>query len=329
MKTLFLILSVLAVGWMARPTAPKANQPADLVFARMQSTPILSPSGTNGEIDFANPDFYYDTNRSRWMANVSIWTGSNWAMGLAYSTNLTNWTKEPANPVMVPAAEDDNYICSNGSVVNIGTNYFHLYQSGNGFERVKIRVAHSANLTNWTRVGIALDRSAGTWESDGVFDPRVVVASDGSLVMYYSGSASNNFRSYAKATSTDGTNWTRRGVINTPFNQPGSGEPAWFNDGAATYLLSDDKANIGDPRRIIYVRGRNDTNYTAATTRTALLGGANAWESVQVFDSCPVYHAGHVWMMYAGGTNTSPDDATGSNIGMAVAPFSPGQASVP
>jgi len=160
-------------------------------------TPVLS-AGAEGEWDgqlVGNPTVLYDgAHYHLWYAGWLAPEG-HWRIGHATSTNGLDWTKDAANPVLVPGSEGDwdDYHVTAPSVLYDGE-IFHLWYAGwdgpdySGDSYGRIGYALSPNGTDWTKSvqNPVLDPTGGTWDPQWAVDPEVIF--DGDLYhLWYSG----------------------------------------------------------------------------------------------------------------------------------------------
>lgn len=294
------------------------------------SNPILTlgANGTWEDVDVANPDVFFDTPNNRWVMNYSGFDGTKWQTGLAYSTDLLNWTKEAANPVFALGVSEGN-IAANGSIAYKSGTYYLAYQAGKS-GATRICAASSPDLINWTRMNstnpvLALG-SAGQFDEKDTFDPFVRLMPDGvTFEMFYGGDNNASARGIGRATSTDFVTWTKSGVLfSTPTwaNFAGNlGEPSVLFNTGSSYTIFTDTA-ITDGARFISQWTTSDSGSTWQSKIKAVDKGASGWNSAQVFDSFPVLYNGILYMFFAGGTVTGGNANLNAQIGVSTMPWS-------
>lgn len=301
-------------------------------FTKYAGNPIITKNTGNYDSgDIANPDVFRDSLNHRWVMNYSAYgtipsdASAKWRMCLAYSNNLLNWTKEPANPVFSPIA-GEGYISSNGSIVYKNGLYYHFYQTGNSGDlpSTKIRLATSTNLINWTRQNggnpIILPGATGSFDATACYDPCVRIGTDGeTFEMYYA--AYNTSNSIGFATSTDGVNWNKHGRIMSP--------QGWF-----TALSEPSGTRIGDAMYMTFDAAKSDPSLRsiggAVTFDEAkswqyfgfmLTKSNSGWDNAQVFDSYLLLNNKTWYLFYGGGITASGTQGMQSQIGVATAPY--------
>ena len=309
-----LVESYLMARWITHPR-----------LTRYAGNPIIGISGTPGvgweSVDVANPHVFYDTPNARWVMNYSgnrSISGNDWGTGLAYSTDLLTWAKEPANPVFTWSGGDETNIAANGAIVLKGSTYYLYYHAG--FPGI-IKVATSSNLLSWTRVGVCIDIGAGgAWDESATFDPVARLMSDGTTVeIFYAGRNSGGTRHIGRATSTDGTTFTKQGIA---FDHSGLsdradnfGEPDPLGDTGTSYELWMDRALLDGYRHISrFVTSNSGSTWTFKGNFSP---SGSGWDAVNVFDNAKVVSGGTLYMFYAGSLNPNNVGGVGVQIGVA------------
>ncbi len=164
-------------------------------------------------------------------------------IGLAWSSDLLNWKKDPANPIFTGSGIDGSQDSQGATGPFVwyekGTYYlFYIGLTGKGYEKgVKsLNLATSSDLRTWHRYeGNPIIAPEGKgWRRDAIWHPNVV-KSDGKYFLFFNASGlvrglQEEFIGYAM--STDLLHWS---VDDT--NSPlvvGSGKPgAWDASGRA------------------------------------------------------------------------------------------------
>lgn len=146
-------------------------------------------------------------------------------IGYATSADGRVWTKH--GPVLAPTPFLDGNDLAYPSVVHTASGYWMWY---NGFDGVTDRIytATSPDGTNWTKRGLALDVGpSGSPDSYYVAYPDVLYTSGG-YYMWYTGidSPSPPNSVIMLATSPDGLNWTKLGVV---LDRDPIGSPDGYN----------------------------------------------------------------------------------------------------
>ena len=136
-------------------------------------------------------------------------------LGYATSSDGRNWVKQ--GPALSPTLPSEAGIIAYPEVVKLGAGY-RMWYSGGGPGSYRIFGAMSNDGVSWTKEGVVLDAgTAGSADDQQVWDPSVVVQG-GTFRMWYSGSSSSDPLRYQifLATSSNGVNWTRRGLVLSP-----------------------------------------------------------------------------------------------------------------
>lgn len=87
-----------------------------------------------------------------YMGGSDVSDSGTWNIGLATSTNLVNWTKNPNNPIITGTADTFEDGILEPHVQKFGDTYYMWYQTSeyNG-DRTRIALATSSNKINWTK----------------------------------------------------------------------------------------------------------------------------------------------------------------------------------
>ncbi|HPQ39495.1 MAG TPA: hypothetical protein PLV45_03905 [bacterium] len=158
-------------------------------------------------------------------------------LGLSVSIHAQNPRFElvhyPDAPILTPGFQHpfDTHGVADPELVWDGT-AFRLYYTATGSDDVlRIAVATSGNLMDWTAGGVVLEPAPDTFDRDGVSDPDIVKVGD-RYHMYYT-ARSANWKYIARVSSGDGFQFdsTRRIVLGPSFKQErfdflGVGEPS-------------------------------------------------------------------------------------------------------
>jgi len=170
-------------------------------------------------------------------------------VGLATSTDLVNWTKEPTNPILTPGPPSswDSVHVDNVCVLRIavdesvGKFKWLMWYSGSdgtkyhGITRYQIGLATSSDGIHWTKYegNPVLEEPGG-----GCQDPSVIVH-NGKFYMYYTTSEEAPEKPYQikLAVSDDGIHWEKKGIV-IPAGPPGSWKERATHDASAYKLGS-------------------------------------------------------------------------------------------
>lgn len=184
------------------------------VWVRQGSAPVLNP-GTAGAWDEKGVSFPSVLKEG---STYKMWyTGQDAAgvgrVGYATSPDGIVWTKSLNNPVLNvgSAGSWDAVYAGMASVIKVGSTY-QLWYRGGSTSGGAIGYATSADGLNWAKVGIGISGGSGSWD-DTPYHPEVLF--DGTAYhMWYSGcNLAGDLCQVGYATSTNGAQWTRRGLV--------------------------------------------------------------------------------------------------------------------
>ncbi len=161
-------------------------------WTKFGKNPVLVPGG-NGGWDNWNicpmSIIFNGTHYIMWYGAQAV-PDCNVAMGVATSVDGVNWTKYPANPVLVggPSGWDSAHIFA-GPVIAGGSQYEMWYYGQPRDLPGGIGLATSPDGFSWTKYGgnpVLESGPTGAWDCATVHGPSVV-EKDGHLLMWYSG----------------------------------------------------------------------------------------------------------------------------------------------
>jgi len=271
--------------------------------------------------------------------NYKMWYGGqggsdnagNMSIGYATSPDGLEWTKYSGNPVLGLGADGswDDYYVGYPWVVYDGTTY-HMWYGGAELLHFRIGYATSPDGITWTKHASnpVLDTGAlGSWETEHVITPVVLMLDDTSFFMWYGGTTLP-LGKIGLATSSDGVVWEK-----WPDN-PVMGIGAEWEDGKVfpeAVILIGDTLHMwysGGMLKVVGLGGGQcGTGYATSSdggvtwvkyTGNPVLesGGAGTWDS-----SC----AGVADVLFDGTTYKmwyDSWDGSGGSIGYATAPDS-------
>jgi hypothetical protein len=244
--------------------------------------------------------------------------GAQWGTGLATSPDLLNWTKDPANPIMLPNG-DEGYISGDGSIVYKAGTYYHAYNSGDW----QIRMATSTDLHIWDRKGVIIALGgAGEFDQVSCADICMKLLDDGSFLIVYCGApAGGEPRKFGYATSANGLAWTKRGILFDPLVPSGNhnGEPYLVDTGSQYTIFCDAGLNGSRGRIDEWITVDGGANFYCRPR--VLDKGSLTWEDTQVFDSCVIKVSGKLYMFYAGSHIFQLSQGMGAQIGLAIGDY--------
>ena len=145
-------------------------------------------------------------------------------VGYATSPDGISWTKHPGNPVLAVGAasswEDEDVT---GPTVLKDNGTYQMWYAGNAGSMFRIGHATSIDGIAWIKdpANPVLDvGGVGEWDWLGIYSPDVVKVGD-SYKLWYSGETLPQAWQTGYAESTDGSSWTRKGMM-IPEGPPGT-----------------------------------------------------------------------------------------------------------
>ena len=185
---------------------------------------VLIPVGSEGEwddstLEGATTVFFGDDERF-WLYYHGH-NQDNWRIGLAYSDDLITWTKEDTNPVLTngPAGSWDEEAVADACVLQDVEGQYRMWYSGFDSEtNAGVGYATSSDGVSWSKhegnpVLTVPTKSAPT--------PEVFKLDDTWYMLYgqRKKAPKGNPWELRLATSPDGVNWTKKGVVVEPGGQ--------------------------------------------------------------------------------------------------------------
>jgi predicted GH43/DUF377 family glycosyl hydrolase len=211
----------------------------------------------------------------------SIGSTSTAALAGTNEPDNANWTT--ATQVLAPGgAGFDSSGVSHPSVIKDAATYV-MYFTGDASGTLSIGRATSATaggaFTGDTQV-LALG-AAGTFDAAGVKDPIVVEVAAGDYRMLYTGVDSDGIERVGYATSTDGSAWTKQGLVLNPSLTPFAADEVGVEP---TGMLVDGGTSVHVWTNGIDRTGRTRGDHT--TTTLGLVGTTpSGWATYQLGDS--------------------------------------------
>jgi len=217
-------IEVIYGVWTNGFASPNRGYIAAAVGANLHSLtkigPIISP-GLAGQWDsaFVSPGRIWQESGTNYL---TYFGGTNLLgferppsnIGIAYSTDGTNWTKAPANPILTvgPATWEDSHLYVS-SPIKKGTNYFWFYNASgtagsDGIEKIGLAVSTSI-LGPITKVGPVIEEGFGA-QFTFASDPQIVALNEGLWGMLFRATTNligEGRSGIATAYSLDLTNW--------------------------------------------------------------------------------------------------------------------------
>ena len=124
----------------------------------------------------------------------------------------TNWVKYESNPILSPgsAGNWDSNVVGSCSVMKDGDDYKMWYRGQDSSLTSRIGYATSVDGVTWTKHGIVLEPTPGSWDSAYISAP-FVMKDDGVYRMWYCGATDIGgiARKIGYAESTDGISWIK------------------------------------------------------------------------------------------------------------------------
>ena len=296
-------------------------------FTKHASNPVLGRGGVGtwdtGELN--GQAVFYDADNDRFVMSYSGNDGTGGATpyyktGLAYSTDLVTWTKEPTNPVF-----DPGYRQVAPTIVKRGSVYVMYYQKWPGTSEVYC--ATSSNLLSWTVQNggsPVLPVRAGEWDETHTFDPFVRLRTDGSVQLFYAGQDHFGSRGIGYAYSTDNVTMTDRTFVaywNMATEVPNNwGTPSVVASSDTHWGWFCDASTVAENRFIdrLYT---TDNGATFTREQAVLVKSASGWDSAQVFDSAAIWWDGTLYLLYTGAAIAGGAADLDGEIGLATMPW--------
>jgi len=152
-------------------------------------------------------------------------------IGLATSTDLINWTKEPTNPILTPGATgswDNHVLCSPSVIYLPRTGEWKMWYVGYKPDKTHAQVglATSIDGIHWTKYAdnpVVRNGALGEFDDRGVVEPKVIYYK-GKYYMVYGAQHGGTLdkQKVGLATSPDGITWTKQGEILPYGTKPNS-----------------------------------------------------------------------------------------------------------
>lgn len=220
------------------PPSPSAFDNKTLFLRQGLVVPMGTPLAWDG-YQVGKPSVILDGGVYKmWYFGSSQGGGSR--IGYASSPDGRNWTK--LGPVLSPTLPAEGSQVMYPTVVKVGSEFRMWYNGWDGANWTVLE-ARSADGTNWTKDGVVLRSGpVGSYDGYASLFPDVLYDA-GAFRMYYTGRSNGGDVSdlIALATSPDGLNWTRVGVVLSQgpagsYDSTQAAFPSVFKDGA-TYAM--------------------------------------------------------------------------------------------
>lgn len=153
---------------------------SDLIsWAKDDSNPILTPGGSSSwdQDGVQKPEVFYDGGRYHMFYTGR--TGTTWKIGHATSTDLRNWKKDDANPVLTHGPESawDGYDIRPTTITEENGVYHMLYGGSSSHFSWDIGHAASLDLKHWVKNDanpVLTTGTNGSWDDTYVSMPSLL-----------------------------------------------------------------------------------------------------------------------------------------------------------
>lgn len=184
-------------------------------FTKYASNPVLSNTGSGWESVTVGTPVITRAN-SKWYLFYHGYNGTNDQGGVAWSTDLTSWTRHSSNPIIPISSGQWDALKTAPSSVLILDNTIYVFYEGEstetpipdwqiGIAYVSLSNLESSVMTKHSSNPI-LGPSASGWDDDWVQLPGIVNYGNGNLWMYYSGHNSGG-AFWLGRSDNSGTSW--------------------------------------------------------------------------------------------------------------------------
>ncbi len=220
---ILLALGVFAFSTTHTPlriTPPTRTNAASISLPTLLRQGLVLPMGTGNAPDalqVAYPSVLLDRGVYKmWYFEVQP---SPWYAQIAYATSADGrtWTKHGA--VLSPTLPNESFDVAYPTVALVNGVYWMWYVGYDGFSTYRIFAATSPDGVSWTKHGVVIDLGlVGSQDSASVAYPFVLY-DNGRFDMWYTGLSSFSPPGNAAimfATSSNGLNWTKEGVVLSP-----------------------------------------------------------------------------------------------------------------
>ena len=314
----------ITIAPAATPTTPSGSSN----WTRASASPVLTPSasGWDSLVVGAPSVVAVGANYNMYYEGLSTTTDS-YSIGMAVSSNGTNWTKQARNPILTGSLGTwDAGGVRYPAVVKNGANYLMIYQ-GSGSNGTALGLATSTDGISWTKhTGGPVVTRSGLISS---YVPGSLLYVNNQYVLFYTVDGS-----IGKMTSPDAITWTDSGTV---FNYSSSvtfSRPGVLFDGTKYRMLYTriDDINGGTYAStgmfevtIGYADSPDGATWTTYGNPVFTEGASGAWDRPGVGDASILYDT-KFRMWYVGGRENIPDTSIGigsfveGSIGSAIIP---------
>lgn len=298
-----------------------ASSPDGLIWTRHPANPVLVP-GQPGDWDGGRLEAPFVLRQG--VNNYLMWYSGydGCGIGLATSSDGVNWTKHPANPVLVPGDQWWNNVCVQHPTVIYEDGHYKMWMmtvgdTGSGALST-FSYATSPDGVNWTSNNPVFNmQPANPWESEWIWRPYVLRLAPNPYQLWYTG-FSGGVASIGYATSPDGVNWVRHngGVAPVLAGTPGEWDDGFAADPAVGFVVGNVFAMYYDNNHSIGLAHSPDgINWTKSPANPVFTPGA----PTQWGYSVVLFNAGSDGAVLDGFTVTHGDAcATGGGGGVGI-----------
>ena len=309
---LFSGIILLLAAFAANAWTAHANTPAGPfipgMWTKYPGNPVLN-TGTSGVWDdlwIFGPGMILDEPTYKMWYTAFSTASHSMKIGYAESTNGTDWTKSPSNPVLLPGNTGswDADGVSYPTVIKEDATHYKMWYTGVDASNVgRVGYATSSDGISWTKYvsnPVLNVGSAGAWDSTYVGQPSVIKVGATYKLWYRGGSATGGAIGYA--TSQNGFVWDKH----DPAITGGSGawddtpyQPEVIFDGIGYHMWYSGE----DQTHNLFQMGYATSPDGAQWTRKGMVlpqGAAGAWDDASA-DNAAVLQVGATLKMWYSG----------------------------
>ncbi|UCH90156.1 MAG: hypothetical protein JSV49_05840 [Thermoplasmata archaeon] len=297
-----------------------ATSPDGFNWTKHGNNPVFK-NGSAGEWDDGNvyaPTVQFNGSMFRmWYVGFD---GGITRIGLANSTDGTNWTRYSGNPVCglgSPGSWDDNEL--NSPTVIYDSNVYKMWYSGHDGALWRTGYATSLDGENWTKANPVVDLGpGGSWDDNDIFRPSVIHNGTDYQMWYSANDGATPKIGYA--TSPDGITWMKNGsnpvldVGPAPWDSAAVCYPFVIYNGTG-YQMWYGGSN-GLTFQIGYANSTDGVTWTKNTSNPVLSNGsAGSWDASHIYSPSVIFNGSmyKMWYMGSDGVNARIGYATSTN----------------
>jgi len=276
--------------------------PVKAEWLKHSSNPVI-PYSADGWDSLAvrSPAVIYDNSQFK-LYYQGQKNSSNWQIGVAYSSNGVDWTKNTNNPIITPSST--SFIDENGleEPAVLKDNLYRMWYKSDPTST--IRYATSTDGIVWDKYEKAVLTGTAYWENHGVANPSVIFK-DGKYWMYYTAWGSDNGWLIGLATSPDGIIWTKyeRNPLNLPLGDH-LGRPSAIYYGGKFHLFY--HTGYGRGTDIYHLVSDDGINFSCDGQCSILaLGSPGSFDSNTIIGPSVIEHNSQIYLYYGGTIDNS------------------------